>query len=189
MGCDHGVPRYGHARVYFNPRTPVGCDVSDSTAKSTANLFQSTHPSGVRLKTLILPRNADVFQSTHPSGVRRAMGVDVFDMLNISIHAPQWGATLTANMAKDLIRFQSTHPSGVRRDDVTPAGTHHRISIHAPQWGATLISAFEMTCRQISIHAPQWGATFPNHPHRQMFHVFQSTHPSGVRPSHAIMII
>ena len=133
------------------------------------------------------------------------MGVDVFDSLDISIHAPQWGAT-----AVD-----------------TPRGHGLPISIHAPQWGATrppdnsnpmpryFNPRTPVGCDErhftvhssgieISIHAPQWGATVPScanltrpcyfNPRTPvgcdckvsvevgMSDVFQSTHPSGVRP-------
>ena len=43
------------------------------------------------------------------------MGVDVFNALDISIHAPAWGATGRSQSAMSLIQ----------------------ISIHAPAWGAT----------------------------------------------------
>ena len=55
---------------YFNPRTPVGCD----------NMMH-------------LGNTVAVFQSTHPSGVRRNHQQTRHDEGNISIHAPQWGAT------------------------------------------------------------------------------------------------
>ena len=32
----------------------------------------------------------------------------------ISIHAPQWGATVPVTVRDNLLKFQSTHPSGVR---------------------------------------------------------------------------
>ena len=35
----------------------------------------------------------------------------------ISIHAPQWGATVEAPPASMALLFQSTHPSGVRLVD------------------------------------------------------------------------
>ena len=54
----------------------------------------------------------------------------------ISIHAPQWGATFISRPSSRSVLFQSTHPSGVRRDPYTCCG-HEYISIHAPQWGAT----------------------------------------------------
>ena len=122
----------------------------------------------------------DLFQSTHPSGVRRRHGGAETDMrdfnprtpvgcdnlptvglghLVISIHAPQWGAT---------------YGRGQRR-----AG--QGISIHAPQWGAT--EAFDKLTPEleISIHAPQWGAT-DRYVDAYTGLRFQSTHPSGVRP-------
>ena len=124
----------------------------------------------------------------------------------ISIHAPQWGATfeILATEVKPTI-FQSTHPSGVRqkRNDLIvcrytfqsthPSGVRHahhghahrprRISIHAPQWGATRGRMRHVRHRAISIHAPQWGATSADGLPCGAAKLFQSTHPSGVRPS------
>ena len=42
----HTLP--ASARTYFNPRTPVGCDVAGRHSTPSSLLFQSTHPSGVR---------------------------------------------------------------------------------------------------------------------------------------------
>ena len=57
--------------------------------------FQSTHPCGVRhiyIFTIFCPNR---FQSTHPCGVRHGCEISVkFD--NVSIHAPVWGATISA---------------------------------------------------------------------------------------------
>ena len=56
-------------------------------------LFQSTHPRGVRLVVVQLPRHK----------------------MSVSIHAPAWGATRQRLMlARTLSLFQSTHPRGVR---------------------------------------------------------------------------
>ena len=57
------------------------------------------------------------------------------------------------------------------------------ISIHAPQWGATSGRSSCAIQNAISIHAPQWGATGGK---KLMIDdwIFQSTHPSGVRPHH-----
>ena len=63
----HPRPR----RCHFNPRTPVGCDETMFSCLFTSHIFQSTHPSGVRL--IPCPRG--------------------FTPYDISIHAPQWGAT------------------------------------------------------------------------------------------------
>ena len=109
----------------FNPRTPVGCD-SRLQAAGTACTFQSTHPSGVRLHVRCEFVNLRVFQSTHPSGVRRtsAYTVDLLD--DISIHAPQWGATR----------------------HLWYSGNGRNISIHAPQWGATVAGRNDQTCER-----------------------------------------
>ena len=123
-----------------------------------------------------------LFQSTHPSGVRHAPISAELCVFDISIHAPQWGATVgyltqmrsspyfnprTPVGCDEMVRsgyeliveFQSTHPSGVRHARHMPTFARPDISIHAPQWGATLQSDFNTLVDQ----------------------VFQSTHPSGVR--------
>ena len=99
------------------------------------------------------------FQSTHPSGVRRhdrdagtrvgrisihapQWGATIvlrhqIVKITISIHAPQWGATYSAILPSIVsVLFQSTHPSGVRRGKQMTLQRAF-ISIHAPQWGAT----------------------------------------------------
>ena len=86
----------------------------------------------------------------------------------ISIHAPQWGATFCMTWIADTtFAFQSTHPSGVRRSLCHPVLPLLGISIHAPQWGATVDIEGGRNRQPISIHAPQWGATrFPPCPTR-----------------------
>ena len=195
-------------------------------ASASGSAFQSTHPSGVRPELRISSKNASLFQSTHPSGVRLVAAVLAWFGLDISIHAPQWGATWMRLAGRCSPGFQSTHPSGVRPRSGRCQPARPRISIHAPQWGATgckrgdyyvwLISIHApqwgatrngvsdaayrcyfnprtpVGCddrRQgehhrpgISIHAPQWGATCPSSSLLVLVIVFQSTHPSGVRP-------
>ena len=99
------------------------------------------------------------FQSTHPSGVRRRGGLREKRQHMISIHAPQWGATIRAMVVCPDIQ----------------------ISIHAPQWGATITQckqSFNQTTFQ-STHPSgvrlNWSVVSPSR------YVFQSTHPSGVR--------
>ena len=173
----------------------------------------------------------DVFQSTHPRGVRRfSLVAAAFDG-NVSIHAPAWGATRTVTDTPRLTNvFQSTHPRGVRLAVDGFAGFGVHVSIHAPAWGATATSAsgrpwcgcFNPRTRVgcdgdgllvglaphgVSIHAPAWGATTsagPRRPPCRRFnprtrvgcdakaiadkdreYLFQSTHPRGVRPGPA----
>ena len=121
-------------------------------------VFQSTHPSGVRLNEHGYRARSMRFQSTHPSGVRRVenqrgihrhdfnprtpVGCDLVLLPvrlldDISIHAPQWGATEITAVRSRVFKFQSTHPSGVRPVRVAQEPLVEAISIHAPQWGAT----------------------------------------------------
>ena len=107
---------------YFNPRTPVGCD-SESVAAGVA-WFISIHapqwgatpsiltiiglpfhfnprtPVGCDSNGQYRPKTPDAFQSTHPSGVRHATLAAYQITLNISIHAPQWGATRRLSRAR-----------------------------------------------------------------------------------------
>ena len=180
-GATFQIVRTSKCFTYFNPRTPVGCDLTCRARRSLTR-----------------------FQSTHPSGVRLATGLVDGLLIGISIHAPQWGATRREQLLHGLLRdfnprtpvgcdsrsprsrpparnfnprtpvgcdctssadltsgeqFQSTHPSGVR------------LSLYVTGCGKCAIS----------IHAPQWGAT--RHTYLIMLPtLFQSTHPSGVRP-------
>ena len=109
--------------------------------------------------------------------------LDVFNdcAIQISIHAPAWGATVDAPrlhtrklhfnprarvgrdhgstpLCTDLSHFNPR--ARVGRDNVFTAGDAlFTISIHAPAWGATQGSGCPRQDDGISIHAPAWGAT------------------------------
>ena len=146
------------------------------------NAFQSTHPSGVRLDVRQTSRVLPQFQSTHPSGVRRTCWFDFGLPADISIHAPQWGATWQCRygLAPHSI-FQSTHPSGVRRLLIVQNELVVEISIHAPQWGATVRR--HRQGRSGSDFNPRTpvGCDSPATSNQPPSRRFQSTHPSGVR--------
>ena len=147
------------AAAYFNPRTPVGCDTGVERI-----LFEHGE-----------------FQSTHPSGVRRGSQGAVIQYWDISIHAPQWGATTSSALLTSGEQFQSTHPSGVRRYSESTSIFHLRFqSTHPSGVRPSLTTAgpattyfnprtpvgcdlLEISIRGnldvISIPAPQWGAT------------------------------
>ena len=114
MGCDGTRSRRSSRPCDFNPRTPVGCDLKTRNWTKKPTAFQSTHPSGVRRPWYAIAGVIVAFQSTHPSGVRHQNGTHIqrtnhFNprtpvgcdrpktpskiRQNISIHAPQWGAT------------------------------------------------------------------------------------------------
>ena len=79
-----------------------------------------------------------LFQSTHPRGVRLAGSKAQTLLVEVSIHAPAWGATYwAARLAKVWKMFQSTHPRGVRLLRLDHPREAVAVSIHAPAWGAT----------------------------------------------------
>ena len=73
---------------------------------------------------------------------RSRMGSDavqfaVLATVEVSIHAPAWGATLTLAVTCPV----------------------YSVSIHAPAWGATRPPTTAPGRARVSIHAPAWGAT------------------------------
>ena len=86
---------------------------------------------------LIIKGTKLIFQSTLPHGERLLAHLGEQAILNISIHAPAWGATYV------WLYGRATS----------------EISIHAPAWGATEPRARHEYLNRISIHAPAWGAT------------------------------
>ena len=99
----------------------------------------------------------------HDFNPRARVGRDLHHLvargtIDISIHAPAWGAT--HKMVAILREL--------------------RISIHAPAWGATSLHSPILSDLLISIHAPAWGATL-NHFCFSVVNIFQSTRPRGAR--------
>ena len=84
-------PRSGTAG--FNPRTRVGCDAVLAGNVCREGMFQSTHPRGVRRLMPVLMAPKSMFQSTHPRGVRLGRQCVPLAAVDVSIHAPAWGAT------------------------------------------------------------------------------------------------
>ncbi len=122
------------------------------------------------------------FQSTHPRGVRRGTEGRIFRVIEVSIHAPAWGATsVSISATSTATRFQSTHPRGVRPGLTGHDAGQQRVSIHAPAWGATRSwrgtdtagGGFNPRTRVGCDTAYPW----PSMP----WPMFQSTHPRGVR--------
>ena len=161
VGCDRGRLCLRRACCHFNPRTPVGCDWTGAKTNATRIYFNPRTPVGC--DKLV------VGSSVEPT---------------ISIHAPQWGATGRVEIDEVAVNhFNPRTPVGCDRPTRTRV-ICLSISIHAPQWGATNNRYQTGVHESISIHAPQWGAT-DGKEHGYLFCVFQSTHPSGVRPRRA----
>ena len=169
------------AAAYFNPRTPVGCDTGVERI-----LFEHGE-----------------FQSTHPSGVRRGSQGAVIQYWDISIHAPQWGATTSSALLTSGEQFQSTHPSGVRLNpygirDVAvsfqsthPSGVRllsrsHRRTIRyfnprTPVGCDTPVGSCASSSKYFNPRTPVGCDANTNYDEPDESK-FQSTHPSGVRP-------
>ncbi len=77
--------------------------------------------------------------------------------------------------------FQSTHPSGVRRPSTRRASPTRHFNPRTPVGCDVPVLVLACIGDRISIHAPQWGATSAYH-QSPAGALFQSTHPSGVRP-------
>ena len=86
-------------RTDFNPRTPVGCDNTGRRCSRARWHFNPRTPVGCD------PGSGN-HEQTH----------------DISIHAPQWGATCPVPHVVPTTTFQSTHPSGVRPCACRPIG-------------------------------------------------------------------
>jgi len=122
------------------------------------DMFQSTHPHGVRLiKAATLGEQIE-FQSTHPHGVRLEWELGGHKHMYVSIHAPARGATPTQQSRQPGGPFQSTHPHGVRRQ-------FDRIGHHRDWFQST---------------HPHGVRRFGGWEYGEVI-LFQSTHPHGVR--------
>ena len=86
-------------------------------------------------------------------GVRAGEGV--------SIHAPAWGATIAPLAFTSTLQcFNSRSRVGSDIDKIWRGQNTIDVSIHAPAWGATSTLIIQRpTILQVSIHAPAWGAT------------------------------
>ena len=143
--------------------------------------FQSTHPSGVRQTYDFREIMSGEFQSTHPSGVR---------------HGRQY-------IRQSRKHFNPRTPVGCDHVVHARRGDDRAISIHAPQWGATPKTPPHSTTPSNFNPRTPVGCD----PNRQPYEyptrhfnprtpvgcdllrgvsiicaIFQSTHPSGVRP-------
>ena len=206
MGCDAIFSIVDSGEVGFNPRTRVGCDERKRESFPADEMFQSTHPRGVRREQPVMRQRELSFNP------RTRVGCDPSNILTnvakerVSIHAPAWGATIKKSLPKTAYvgfnprtrvgcdhswvpliltssAFQSTHPRGVRHDLRAIEDLRHAVSIHAPAWGAT--QRVEVTQDYVlsfqSTH-PRGVRRITSCTSRSAVRLFQSTHPRGVRP-------
>ena len=101
--------------TYFNPRTPVGCDHPHAALWSASiGNFNPRTPVGCDRSSRRCARPSGYFNPRTPVGCDRPKTVATPPQI-ISIHAPQWGATVHMPLNSIDSLFQSTHPSGVRQ--------------------------------------------------------------------------
>ena len=91
MGCDLSVIGYTRSRKSFNPRTHMGCDPT-ITARIEILRVSIHAPTWGATGFQLSSMTCDLFQSTHPHGVRRVLAPGMAHK-DVSIHAPTWGAT------------------------------------------------------------------------------------------------
>ena len=122
--------------------------------KKLRNLFQSTLPHGERPSRQDDELTKRMFQSTLPHGERPALlFVNSFGV-EVSIHAPTWGATFTPEPQKDgNLGF---NPRSHMGSDFTLTRRPFAIevSIHAPTWGATMWRSRIMTASSFQSTLP-----------------------------------
>ena len=100
-------------------------------------MFQSTHPHGVRPNRLDYKYDTLLFQSTHPHGVRRLTTTSLrwATSFNPRTHTGYDMAFISPFIMAN--KFQSTHPHGVRPLFLLYPACRNLVSIHAPTRGTT----------------------------------------------------
>ena len=180
MGCDLSSFTVFSKTPYFNPRTHVGCDCHCHNRRLLGQDFNPRTHVGCDAMVREQNASADEFQSTHPRGVRLPIDNERGTVIDISIHAPTWGATRRKNDGDLEGKFQSTHPRGVRRswgkgeeavDDFNPR-THVGCDFFRLRDGARLCDFNPRT------HV---GCDPVLKQRQNILTIFQSTHPRGVR--------
>ena len=166
----------------FNPRTRVGCDCGCWCGPTASSRFN--------------PRTR--------VGCDTATTTKAAPDLDVSIHAPAWGATSPSGIRLRLLTmFQSTHPRGVRHQmshnvqlchlfqSTHPRGVRltfmakqlppDRFQSTHPRGVRLLANREEMTCETCFNPRTRVGCDCNERIGQAVVRVFQSTHPRGVR--------
>ncbi len=143
----------------FNPRARVGRDSGGVPRLNTSRVFQSTRPRGARLGAGRFWVIDIRFQSTRPRGARLIKKTIERAKIEVSIHAPAWGATESFSNCRIGTTVSIHAPAWGATYPTFYIIQYNRVSIHAPAWGATKFSSPFNPYGLVSIHAPAWGAT------------------------------
>ena len=144
----------------FNPVAPTrGATGNNGANGLPAQLFQSTHPHGVRPQAFVL-KTEDTVVSIHAptrGATKKVRAANI--RVDVSIHAPTRGATPYVRAVPLFRLFQSTHPHGVR------------LSLKFD--GSSVVHSFNPRTHTGCDLAKLMS---------DISSEFQSTHPHGVRP-------
>ena len=148
--------------------------------------------------------NDKLFQSTHPRRVWLRYCLFLLWALDVSIHTPTKGVTISCRLLVRLTAcfnphthegcdfgfcyhkhgtfgFQSTHPRRVWRKLESQNVVNNSVSIHTPTKGVTHLFCLHVRVSDVSIHTPTKGVTIITILNFLIL-LFQSTHPRRVWP-------
>ena len=187
----------------FNPRTPVGCDVTNCRTSANNGDFNPRTPVGCDRRERTLGGIRGDFNPRTPVGCDMANRTPYKRCLTISIHAPQWGATLPFRAGCTMgLNFNPRTPVGCDRRGVshtairylyfnprTPVGCDIRAWLmpRSEPFQSTHPSGVRRQCRYGLAPHSIFQSTHPsgvrhvNNQRADLAQLFQSTHPSGVR--------
>ena len=136
----------------------MGSDLYSFATILSVSAFQSTLPHGERQNPTIPTTAMDKFQSTLPHGERLLKSAKGVLMLDVSIHAPTWGATGNADEFDLSDLFQSTLPHGERPTMPCSSSVFTGFNPRS-HMGSDRQAESRFLYDTVSIHAPTWGAT------------------------------
>ena len=176
--------RQAHIQRYLRGRVSIHAPARGATEVlerfCDEDLFQSTHPHGVRLSVVLTSLSGKLFQSTHPHGVRLSSNTDTSIRCGFNPRTRTGCDPTTLQPGFCRSKFQSTHPHGVRQmrcrriygcskfQSTHPHGVRQRDSVRT-----VYRDSFNPRTRT--------GCDRENEKKTLRESLFQSTHPHGVR--------
>ena len=100
-----------------------------------------------------------MFQSTHPRRVWLNSWTILAVAVDVSIHTPTKGVTLTWILSVILMMFQSTHPRRVWHSSTLGASAASSFNPHTHE-GCDIQARWVRAQRAVSIHTPTKGVTY-----------------------------
>ena len=144
---------------YFNPRTPVGCDVAEQGHVGAVQRISIHAPQwGATLWLSVAIICSGNFNPRTPVGCDHREGRRPPSPAHFNPRTPV-GCDVALRRVAIVGIFQSTHPSGVRRACNPACPANNPFQSTHPSGVRLSRNALPFNARAISIHAPQWGAT------------------------------